>query len=286
MLNRRFVSDYDGRDHPGDEGLLPLYTVTTSIPSTIHPTTDDVYNEHNYPHVVNFKDIEEELRAVEELQSAEEDNDSTRSSDSDQFDEASGIQTQKQPSRKLKKLKSSRNPKEPGMGSGKFQCELASLQGSKKNGPNEHIAKVFDELGKFNEEDPWRSMAYRKASGALRRCKWPIKTVDDAKGIFGIGDRSRQRLDIILKTGTHPRLTMDVGRQESIKLFTSIYGVGTRTASKWYDVLELRTIKDGKSLSHVLLLSSRLTCPLYSASEDQSQRRSTSRIAVLSRSSA
>ena len=170
------------------------------------------------------------------------------------------------------------------MSSGRFQCELVSLQGSKKNGPNEHLAKVFDELGKFNEEDPWRFMAYRKAAGALRRWKTPIKTVDDAKGIFGIGDNSRQRLDIILKTGTHPRLQMDVGRQESIKLFTSIYGVGTRTASKWYDVLGLRSIKDGER--HCSLRRQRLICLIFSTREDYSQRRSIARIAVLSRSSA
>ena len=166
----------------GEEGP-PRYFVTTSIAPTISAPSDAdaIYNEHNYPHRVNFKDIAEEIRAIEDLNSAGEDNDSTRSSDSD--DNGS------KPSRKLKRVKISRDPKELGMQSGRFQCELPSLQGSKKAGPNEHIAKIYDELGKFNEEDPWRSMAYRKCSAALRRHQRPIKTVKDAEGIFGVGDK-------------------------------------------------------------------------------------------------
>ena len=183
-----FFSEFGPSDYRFPERPPPQYVATATIPSTLLVAPpDEIYNEHNYPHNVKFQDIEEELQAAVAFNSAEEDNDSTRSSDSEPCDE-SGMA---KPSRKLKRVKrkTSRDPKELGMQSGRFQCELASLEGSKKAGPNEHIAKVFDELGKFNEEDQWRSMAYRKASAALRRWKKPIKTVDDAKGIFGVGDR-------------------------------------------------------------------------------------------------
>ncbi|KAI0726960.1 hypothetical protein C8Q72DRAFT_925894 [Fomitopsis betulina] len=89
---------------------------------------------------------------------------------------------------------------------------------------------------KMGDEDKWRVYAYDKAIRALRSYPTRIRSLEEARAIKGVGDRTAQKIIEILKTGELRRIAYEKTEDVAvINLFQGIYGVGRHTAFKWYN---------------------------------------------------
>ena len=61
----------------------------------------------------------------------------------------------------------------------------------KTGGPNSRTIEILNEMMKHYEatNDHWRTISYRKAIAALAKRDTLIGTFEEAKAIYGIGDR-------------------------------------------------------------------------------------------------
>jgi DNA polymerase/3'-5' exonuclease PolX len=114
---------------------------------------------------------------------------------------------------------------------------------------NGHLTQELERLEQMYAAtgDTWRTYAYRKAVGILKRYPTPIRTEQDVRKINrrGLGPKMQKKLVEILSTGTlRKRAAMENDeRIKVIELFTGIHGVGASTAQKWYN-RGLRTLEE------------------------------------------
>uniref|UniRef100_A0A060T9I9 DNA polymerase n=1 Tax=Blastobotrys adeninivorans TaxID=409370 RepID=A0A060T9I9_BLAAD len=86
------------------------------------------------------------------------------------------------------------------------------------------------------EGDQFRAKAYRQAISTLKKQDKPIRSSSEAVKLPGIGKRLADKIEEIVTTGHLKRLE-DAEKDESAKvlsMLTKIYGVGRKTAVKWY----------------------------------------------------
>ncbi|EPT00045.1 hypothetical protein FOMPIDRAFT_58109 [Fomitopsis schrenkii] len=106
---------------------------------------------------------------------------------------------------------------------------------------NQDVIDKLNELkevhkSKMGDEDKWRVYAYDKAIRALRSYPTRIRSLEEARAIKGIGDKTAQKIVEILKTGDLRRIAYEKTEDvTAISLFQGIYGVGRHTAFKWYN---------------------------------------------------
>lgn len=96
------------------------------------------------------------------------------------------------------------------------------------------MANHHDKAGDSN--DTFRTTAYRKAIGTLRKQSQLIRTKPQALALPGIGESIAEKIEEIVSTGSLRRLEnaqLDP-RENVIKLFKGVYGAGHSTASIWY----------------------------------------------------
>ncbi|KAJ7092439.1 DNA polymerase lambda [Mycena belliarum] len=131
-----------------------------------------------------------------------------------------------------------------------FTCDNKEVQ--RKNGPNEFIAKKLEELMELHKAKPgpdnhWRALGYQKAVRALRNHPTKIASINQAKKLRGVAEKTALKIMEIVNTGDLQRIkwenTEDVGVR---KTFQGIYGVGQSTAYKWY-AAGCRTLDDLKA---------------------------------------
>lgn len=113
---------------------------------------------------------------------------------------------------------------------------------------NQKLADIFDDMAREFRKDRYRKRAYETAADAIRRHDKIITSGTQArKEIKGIGKSISDKIDEVLATGKLQVLEVrpeEIKRKEQvIKLFEGIYGVGSVTAEKWYD-LGYRTLED------------------------------------------
>ncbi|RUS23946.1 hypothetical protein BC938DRAFT_474359 [Jimgerdemannia flammicorona] len=113
------------------------------------------------------------------------------------------------------------------------------------NGSDGKKSRKLKEMLDFYErtKDQWRTIGYRKAILAIKRHSNPILGKQDAIQIPGVGTRLAEKIEEIINTGHLRRLDNLGETAEVIKLFTSIYGVGSSLAMKWISQ-GLRTLDD------------------------------------------
>ncbi|RUO97062.1 hypothetical protein BC936DRAFT_141045 [Jimgerdemannia flammicorona] len=133
--------------------------------------------------------------------------------------------------------------KQPSIQGGALTKE--SFYGDDANNPNQYIIDKLKEMLDFYErtKDQWRTIGYRKAILAIKRHSNPILGKQDAIQIPGVGTRLAEKIEEIINTGHLRRLDNLGETAEVIKLFTSIYGVGSSLAMKWISQ-GLRTLDD------------------------------------------
>ncbi|KAJ7224647.1 DNA polymerase lambda [Mycena pura] len=146
-----------------------------------------------------------------------------------------------------------------------WTCDNKEAQ--RKDGPNEYIAKKLEELmllhkAKPGDEDHWRAFSYQKCLRAIRNYPKRIKTIEQARSIRGVGDKTALKvprwrsfssacllsdaLQImeIINTGDLRRIAYENTDDVKVRqIFQGIYGVGQSTAVKWY-AAGCRTLED------------------------------------------
>ncbi|KAH8092177.1 hypothetical protein BXZ70DRAFT_951513 [Cristinia sonorae] len=140
-------------------------------------------------------------------------------------------------------------------GKSMFACDRKGEQPSDQKCPNQDVIDKLEELkalhdAKPSDGDHWRVFSYNKAVRALRSYPTRIRSYDEARKLFGVGDKTAQKIMEIIETGQLQRIQYE--RTEDIeitKLFTGIYGVGRSTAYKWYQngCRTLEDLKNGKA---------------------------------------
>lgn len=84
--------------------------------------------------------------------------------------------------------------------------------------------------------DSFRVLAYRKAIRSLQNCPTHITTFEQAKKLFGVGSSLAKKIEEAANTGTIKKLDYASESEEpaTLALLRGIYGVGIKTALKWY----------------------------------------------------
>jgi DNA polymerase beta len=99
----------------------------------------------------------------------------------------------------------------------------------------ETILSFHKTLGKKgNLQTKFRISSYEKIIKSLKNYNKPIKSLKDVEGIPGIGKSSLEKIDIIIKTGTHPLYEEVISNPQykSILDFESIWGIGVEKAQE------------------------------------------------------
>ncbi|XP_067857234.1 DNA-directed DNA/RNA polymerase mu [Heptranchias perlo] len=126
-------------------------------------------------------------------------------------------------------------------------------------------------------ESEGRYLAFTRASSILKSLPYNMTRMDDLQGIPSLGDHSRKVIKEILEDGICSEVenVIQNERYQTLKLFTSIFGVGVKTADKWYreglrtlDELRASKIKLTKEQTAGLLYYEDLNVPVTRAEAD------------------
>ncbi|XP_060712419.1 DNA-directed DNA/RNA polymerase mu isoform X1 [Hemiscyllium ocellatum] len=97
-------------------------------------------------------------------------------------------------------------------------------------------------------ENGGRNLAFTRASSILKSLPYRITKMDDLQGIPSLGEHSKKVIKEILEDGNCREVEKLIQneRYQTLKRFTSIFGVGVKTAEKWYRE-GLRTLHELKA---------------------------------------
>src|ERR1700710_412107 len=118
---------------------------------------------------------------------------------------------------------------------------------------NAEIAAALEELGVLYELDgavKYRVLAYGTAAKAIRES--PVSVVDlaatgRATEIPGVGKTLAEKIDALLETGEIPAaVKLKAKFPTTLIEVTRVPGLGTKTARRLYDELEIATVEDLK----------------------------------------
>ena len=119
----------------------------------------------------------------------------------------------------------------------RFACNQAGAQEAGEENPNARTIQVLQSMADYYDRvsDHWRTTAYRKAIGMLKRMDVKISTEEEAVKLPMIGPRLAQKIEEIVTTDRLRRLEYAEKEpmNESLQLFMRIYGVGPRQAHQW-----------------------------------------------------
>ncbi|KAM9325065.1 DNA nucleotidylexotransferase [Gastrophryne carolinensis] len=114
---------------------------------------------------------------------------------------------------------------------------------------NRIFTDAFDILAENYEfcDSKGPRVAFQRASSVLKSLPFPILTMKDLEALPHLGDEKRYIVEDLLEDGRCSRVeeVIHSERYKSFKTFTSIFGVGFKTAEKWYR-MGLRTLGDIK----------------------------------------
>lgn len=106
--------------------------------------------------------------------------------------------------------------------------------------PNKYITDILEELQSIYElcGDEWRALGYKKCIGTLKQLP-RITHIDQLRGVRGVGDSIREKIQEILSTGKLKKLKyfQDDPKIQAMVELSNIWGVGEKTA--------LRLMKQG-----------------------------------------
>ncbi|XP_018414400.1 PREDICTED: DNA nucleotidylexotransferase [Nanorana parkeri] len=130
-------------------------------------------------------------------------------------------------------------------------CVRVSPYACQRRTPLQDINRIFtdafDILAENYEflENKGPRVAYQRASAVLKSLPFPILTMKDLEGLPHLGEEMKYIIEEILEDGKSSRVDQVIysERYKSFKIFTSIFGVGLKTAEKWYR-MGYRTLED------------------------------------------
>uniref|UniRef100_A0A3B4ZJL6 DNA-directed DNA/RNA polymerase mu n=2 Tax=Stegastes partitus TaxID=144197 RepID=A0A3B4ZJL6_9TELE len=95
--------------------------------------------------------------------------------------------------------------------------------------------EVLAESYEFNEiEGP--CLAFRRAASVLKSLPWAVQRLGATEDLPCLGDHSKAVMEEILQYGRSFEVekVLSDERYQTLKLFTSVFGVGPKTGEKWY----------------------------------------------------
>uniref|UniRef100_A0A8C4EXD1 DNA nucleotidylexotransferase n=1 Tax=Dicentrarchus labrax TaxID=13489 RepID=A0A8C4EXD1_DICLA len=95
--------------------------------------------------------------------------------------------------------------------------------------------EVLVEIYEFNEiEGP--CLAFRRAASVLKSLPWAVQCLGDTHNLPCLGEHTKAIMEEILQYGRSFEVEKILSdeRYQTLKLFTSVFGVGPKTAEKWY----------------------------------------------------
>ncbi|KAI0341157.1 Nucleotidyltransferase [Trametopsis cervina] len=140
-------------------------------------------------------------------------------------------------------------------------CQYLNGNGGNATDPNSeeelcepHGSSEDEQKGALHEvkgtpEDKWRVFGYRRMLGPIRSFGKRIESEEEARSIHGVGAKTAKKIMEIINTGSLRRITYE--RTEDVYVvmaFQGIYGVGQKTAYRWYinGCRSLEDVKEGK----------------------------------------
>ena len=135
-----------------------------------------------------------------------------------------------------------------------FSCMTGGTGEITSSNPNARTIEVLQEMADFHDrvKDQWRSRAYRKAIGTLKKTYQKIRTADEAFELPTIGQRIADKIEEIVFTDGLRRL--EFANQDPtdriLQKFLKIYGVGISQALRWIQQGH-KTLEDLKANAHL-----------------------------------
>ncbi|GAB1302409.1 DNA nucleotidylexotransferase [Apodemus speciosus] len=122
------------------------------------------------------------------------------------------------------------------------------------NNHNQLFTDAFDILAENDEfrENEGSCLVFMRAASVLKSLPFPIISMKDTEGLPCLGDKVKCIIEGIIEDGesSEVKAVLNDERYKSFKLFTSVFGVGLKTAEKWFRMgfRTLSKIKSDKSL--------------------------------------
>lgn len=245
---------------PSSDRVEDSFVVAPREPSPVPVNSSPAYNDELSAAIATMKNI-----AHLPLDDDEKSFDSSRRS-SVQEDQGSGNETGEE-TPKPKKVSKDKKPDTPSRSNGKksgfnqlaFQCmDPRGTNHSTAGSPNAQTIQVLEDMCKYYDQmgDNWRTLAYRRAIGALRKQTIKICTREQAEALPYIGSSLAEKIEEIVLTNRLRKLdnAKSDPRDEVLRLFMGIYGVGLSQANKWIQAGH-RTLDDLVKSPNVKLTS-------------------------------
>ncbi|KAI9710992.1 MAG: hypothetical protein M1820_002430 [Bogoriella megaspora] len=195
----------------------------------------------------SFEGIIEEVKALRDLPLDEDDDDDDVSEAQGDIDTDSDLSDS--PAHAPKK-----KVKHRGSWQQNFQCMKSNDgQGDLEN-PNARTIEVLEQMGRYYDtiQDHWRTLAYRRALGVLKKERRKITTKEEAVLLPFVGERLAAKIEEIVWTDKLQRLdNIQLDPIDAVlQKFLQIYGVGFGPASRWVRQ-GYRTLEDLLACAHL-----------------------------------
>lgn len=124
-----------------------------------------------------------------------------------------------------------------------YACQRRTTTVNKNNRFTE-VLEVLADSYEWTEMEG-ACLAFRRAASVLKSLPYEVEKVEATEGLPCLGDHTRTVIKEILQYGRSFEVEKILAdeRYQTLKLFTSVFGVGPKTAEKWYRK-GLRTFKD------------------------------------------
>jgi DNA polymerase IV len=135
-----------------------------------------------------------------------------------------------------------------------FSCMEGGTGVALHSNPNKRTIEILQEMCDtyVRTQDQWRSRAYRRAIGVLKKQTRKIRLYEEAKAFDGIGHRLAEKIQEIVLKDSLQRL--EYAKMEPtdqiLSIFLKIYGVGLSKAWEWIQA-GYKTLDDLKAHAHL-----------------------------------
>ncbi|XP_060245350.1 DNA nucleotidylexotransferase isoform X2 [Meriones unguiculatus] len=132
-----------------------------------------------------------------------------------------------------------------------YACQRRTTLSSNYNQVFTDAFEILAENYEFRENEG-SCLTFMRAASVLKSLPFPITSMRDTEGIPCLGEKVKCVIEGIIEDGesSEVKAVLDDERYKSFKLFTSVFGVGLKTAEKWFRMgfRTLSKVKSDKSL--------------------------------------
>uniref|UniRef100_A0A8C6US64 DNA nucleotidylexotransferase n=1 Tax=Neogobius melanostomus TaxID=47308 RepID=A0A8C6US64_9GOBI len=117
-------------------------------------------------------------------------------------------------------------------------CPYACQRRTTTANKNKRFTDALEVLVEYHEltEIEGPRVAYSRAASVLKSLPWTIESMGGTEALPCVGEKTRTLIQEILQYGRSFEVEKILAdeRYQTLKLFTSVFGVGPKTADKWY----------------------------------------------------